>query len=113
MQPEIRRLGSSFGCRMTRQGSLRRTVASQPRSLEVCGERESAATVPEVHQVATPRDDFPAEGFGVSEFEFHLPDVPLIAEGLLLQAMRLADSGVLAEVEAILDQFAALREGRG
>ena len=37
----------------------------------------------------------------------------LIAEGLLMQAMQLADSGLLAEVEAILEHVAALREGRG
>ena len=112
MQPEIRRLGRAFGYRMTRRGSLLRPVASQPLSVEVRGER-SAATVAEGHQVATPRDDFPAEGFGVSELELPLPDVPLIAEGLLMQAMQLADSGLLAEVEAILEHVAALREGRG
>lgn len=41
-----------------------------------------------------------------------LPDVPLIAEELLLQARRLAFSGAPgAALEAILDQVAALREG--
>jgi hypothetical protein len=43
-----------------------------------------------------------------------LHDVPFIAEGLLLQARRLAGSGAPREaVEAILDQVAALHEGRG
>lgn len=43
-----------------------------------------------------------------------LRDVPLIVEGLLLEAKQLADSGAPTEaVKAILDHVAALREGRG
>lgn len=43
-----------------------------------------------------------------------LPDVPLIVEDLLNRAKQLADAGVATEViEEILDQVAALREGRG
>lgn len=49
----------------------------------------------------------------VSEAQLPLPDVLLIAEDLLLQARRLAESGAPQEaVLAILDQVAALREGR-
>lgn len=48
----------------------------------------------------------------VSEPELPLPDVPLIAEDLLKQARRLADSGAPTEaVKAILDHLAALRDG--
>ena len=43
-----------------------------------------------------------------------LPDVPLIIEDLLTHAWQLADAGALPDViEEILDQVAALREGRG
>ena len=42
-----------------------------------------------------------------------LPDVPLIVEGLLIEATQLADFGApQVAVEAILDYVAALREGR-
>lgn len=45
--------------------------------------------------------------------DFALPDLPLILEGLLVRAKRLADSGAPAEVfEALLGHVAALREGR-
>lgn len=50
----------------------------------------------------------------MTEFELSLPDVPLIVEDLLLEARQLADSGApSAEIEAIMDHVAALREGRG
>ena len=43
-----------------------------------------------------------------------LPDVPLIIEDLLLQARQLADAGAPCEaIDEILDQVAALRDGRG
>ncbi len=49
----------------------------------------------------------------MSEPELPLPDVPIIVEDLLLQAKQLADSGApTAAIEEILDQVAALREGR-
>ena len=50
----------------------------------------------------------------VTEPALPLRDVPLIVEDLLIQAKRLADAGAPTEViEEILDQVAALREGRG
>lgn len=50
----------------------------------------------------------------MSEPELRLPDVPLIVEGLLVQAKRLAEAGAPMEtIERILDHIAALREGRG
>ena len=43
-----------------------------------------------------------------------LPDVPLIIDDLLFRAKQLADAGVRREaIEEILDQVAALRDGRG
>ncbi len=49
----------------------------------------------------------------MSEPEVPLPDVPLIVEGLLLKAKQLAHTGAPSEAIAeILDQAAALREGR-
>lgn len=43
-----------------------------------------------------------------------LPDVPLIIEGLLLQAQQLADAGAPGDViDELLDHVAALRDGRG
>lgn len=43
-----------------------------------------------------------------------LSDVPLIVEGLLLEAKQLADAGApTATIEEILDHVDALREGRG
>lgn len=77
--------------------------------------------------VVAPRNagDVPAEGvqpggtpcsttgYDVSEPALPLPDVPLIVEGLLMEAENLADYGAPTEsVEAILDHVAALREGR-
>ena len=48
------------------------------------------------------------------ESEVPLPDMPLIVEGLLLEARQLADAGPQTEeVDSILDHVAALREGRG
>lgn len=49
----------------------------------------------------------------MTEPELPLPDVPLIVEDLLIEARRLAEAGAPTEViEEILDQVAALREGR-
>ena len=43
-----------------------------------------------------------------------LPDIPLIIEDLIAQAKQLADAGAGREaIDEILDQVAALREGRG
>ena len=43
-----------------------------------------------------------------------LPDVPLIIEDLLVRAKQLADAGAPCEaMDEILDQVAALRDGRG
>ncbi|WP_353080839.1 hypothetical protein [Tessaracoccus lapidicaptus] len=43
-----------------------------------------------------------------------LPDLPLLIEGLLIEAKRLVDAGSPTEtVEEIVDHVAALREGRG
>lgn len=42
-----------------------------------------------------------------------LPDVPLIIEDLLVRAMQLADAGAHGKaIDEILDQVAALRDGR-
>jgi len=50
----------------------------------------------------------------VTEPVLPLPDVPLIIEDLLLQAQQLADAGAPCEtIDEILDQVAALRDGRG
>lgn len=50
----------------------------------------------------------------VTRLGLPLADVPLIVEGLLIEAKQLADGGTSTEaVEAILDHVAALREGRG
>lgn len=50
----------------------------------------------------------------VTEPALPLRDVPLIIEDLLTHAWQLADAGALPDViEEILDQVAALREGRG
>lgn len=50
----------------------------------------------------------------MSEPELRLPDVPLIVEGLLLEAKQLAEAGAPIEtVEEILEHVAALREDRG
>ncbi|WP_454227177.1 hypothetical protein [Propioniciclava flava] len=50
----------------------------------------------------------------VTEPTLPLPDVPLIIEDLLAQAKQLADAGEPREaIEELLDQVAALREGRG
>lgn len=49
----------------------------------------------------------------MTEPELPLPDVPLIVEALLIEARRLAEAGAPTEViDEILDQVAALREGR-
>ena len=62
----------------------------------------AAACLPE-------RDRDPA----VSEPGLILSDVPLLVEDLLLQARALVESGAPTEaIEAILEQVAALREGR-
>ncbi len=53
------------------------------------------------------------ESTAVSDLELPFPDVPLIVHELLLQAKRLADEGAPTEViDPVLDQIAALREGR-
>ncbi|MBK8463930.1 MAG: hypothetical protein IPL36_13230 [Nigerium sp.] len=50
----------------------------------------------------------------MSEPVLPLPDVPLIIEDLLVRAKQLADAGAQREAIAeILDQVAALRDGRG
>ncbi|HBX80613.1 MAG TPA: hypothetical protein DEG88_02000 [Propionibacteriaceae bacterium] len=113
MQREIRRRGRAFGPTTPRFGSARRRVVPQPLSQGVCGEGESVAAIVEVHQEAKPVDDFPSGDFGVSEHERLHHDVPLMVEGLLLQAGMMVDSGAPTKaVEAILDHVAALREGR-
>ena len=43
-----------------------------------------------------------------------LPDVPLIIEDLLVRAKQMADAGSSGKaIDEILDQVAALRDGRG
>ncbi len=73
---------------------------------------------PEPYLLVAPlATDLPRGDLGVTAVKAHglpLPDVPLLMEGLLIDARRLADAGGPNEVvEAILDHVAALREGRG
>lgn len=77
-------------------------------------QRERGAAVPivEVDQEGMAAHDSPTGGATVREAVCPLADVLLIAEDLLLQARRLADSGAPTEaVEAILNDVTALREG--
>ena len=78
-------------------------------------QRERGAAVPivEVDQEGMAAHDSPTGGATVREAVCPLADVLLIAEDLLLQARRLADSGAPQEaVEEILVYVAAVREGR-
>lgn len=73
----------------------------------------AAATIVEVDQDGMAAHDFPAGAAAGGEVERPLADALLIAEDLLLQARRLADSGAPQEaVEEILVYVAAVREGR-
>lgn len=114
MQLDMRNRGVAFGSTTTRWGSWRLRVRPQPLPLRPSVEGESVAAVVEVHHEATPEGHFPSDGFGESELQPPLADVPLIVEDLLLRAKRLADAGAPTEgIEKILERVAALREGRG
>lgn len=114
MQREIRR-GGDFGFdsdRLQVATGTGRAVPQRP-LLNLRRESGAAATLLEVDQESRAANDSRTGDAGAREAERPLADVLLIAEDLLLQAGRLADSGAPREaVEAILDQVAALREGR-
>ncbi|MBB1496092.1 hypothetical protein J4N02_03335 [Propioniciclava sp. MC1595] len=114
MQREIRR-GGDLGFdadRLQVATGTGRAVPQRP-LLNLRRESGAAATLLEVDQESRAANDFPTGVAAAREAEGPLADVLLIAEDLLLQARRLADSDAPREaVEAILDQVAALREGR-
>lgn len=113
MQREIHR-GGEFGDdddRVQVNNWAGRAVPQRP-LLSSRHERGAAATIVEVDQVGMAALDSPTGVAAVSEAERPRADVLLIAEDLLLQARRLADSGAPTEaVEAILNDLTALREG--
>lgn len=77
------------------------------------GERVSALALAAVHEGNATRHAFLRGVVIERELGLPIPDLPLVVESVLLRAMQLAHSGLLAEVEAILEHVAALREGRG
>jgi hypothetical protein len=81
--------------------------------LSLRSEMRAAATAVVVYQEGIPAHDM-RSGVAVKDLALPLADVLLIVEDLLMRARQLADSGAPAEVfEAILDDVAALRDGRG
>ncbi len=114
MQHEIRR-GGELGLdadRVQVGTGVARAVRQRP-LLNLRRESGAAATLVQVDQEGMAAHHSPTGVAAVREDERRLADVLLIAENLLLQARRLAESGAPQEaVEAILDQVAALREGR-
>ena len=92
----------------------REAASVSRRSEAVAGEWEIVSLPGAAHRVVMRPHDPPDHGHPVvSEPELPLPDVPLIAEDLLVQATRLVDAGApTAVVAEILDQVAVLREGR-
>ncbi|MHA6522935.1 hypothetical protein [Tessaracoccus sp. G1721] len=114
MQREIRRGGDlGFDADRLQVATGRGRAVPQRPLLNLRRESGAAATLLEVDQESRAAYDFPTGVAAAREAEGPLADVLLIAEDLLLQARRLADSGAPREaVEAILDQVAALREGR-
>lgn len=115
MQHEIRR-GGELGLdadRVQVGTGVERAVRQRP-LLNLRRESGAAATLVQVDQEeGMAAHHSPTGVAAVREDERRLADVLLIAENLLLQARGLAESGAPQEaVEAILDQVAALREGR-
>jgi hypothetical protein len=114
MQRDIRR-GGDFGLdadRLQVATGTGRAVPPRP-LLHLRRESGAAATLVQVDQEGMAAHHSPTGVAALREDERRLADVLLIAENLLLQARRLAESGAPQEaVEAILDQVAALREGR-
>ena len=113
MQREIR-CGGEFGFdddRVHVSNWAGRAVPPLP-LLNFRRERGAAVPIVEVYQEGMAAHDSPTGGATVREAVCPLADVLLIAEDLLLQARRLADSGAPTEaVEAILNYVTALREG--